>query len=104
MMQAAGSLQVPPERDVNYRDLPYSDEVLAAVQRGHKIEAIKILREETGLGLKEAKEAIDALSRERQGKASIAPGMAEEGGAGSMIKLVVVIIAVIVAYFYFFAP
>jgi len=33
--------------------------VLAALARGHTVEAIKLLRESTGLGLKEAKEAID---------------------------------------------
>lgn len=34
--------------------------VLAALAQGEKIEAIKLLREATGLGLKEAKSAVDA--------------------------------------------
>ncbi len=34
--------------------------VLAALQRGNKIEAIQLLREHTGLGLKDAKDAVDA--------------------------------------------
>lgn len=38
-------------------------EVLAALGRGHKIEAIKLLRESHGLGLKEAKEAVEAHLR-----------------------------------------
>ena len=33
--------------------------VLAALKRGRTVEAIKLLREATGLGLKEAKDAID---------------------------------------------
>jgi len=35
--------------------------VLDAVRRGRKIEAIKLLRETTGVGLKEAKDVVDAL-------------------------------------------
>jgi len=33
---------------------------MAALQRGNKIDAIKLARQETGLGLKEAKDVIDA--------------------------------------------
>ena len=40
-----------------------SDEVRYLVSQGKKIEAIKIYREETGLGLREAKDAIDILSQ-----------------------------------------
>ena len=86
------------------RDLPYSDEVLAAVDNGRKIEAIKRLREENGMGLKEAKHAIDALARDRRGVTPVSAGMQEEGGAGGVIRLVVLIVAVLVVYFYFFAP
>ena len=38
---------------------PLPDSVLGALQRGNSIEAIKLLRESTGLGLKEAKDRID---------------------------------------------
>lgn len=37
------------------------DEVKRLVQSGRKIEAIKLVREESGLGLKEAKERVDAV-------------------------------------------
>lgn len=40
-------------------DLP--PEVLAAARSGQKIEAIKLLREATGLSLTEAKEAVERL-------------------------------------------
>ena len=83
--------------------LPFSEEVLAAVDAGRKIEAIKILREETGIGLADAKHAIDSLSRERRGDPAIGAGMTEEGGAGGMIKMIVVIAIVLGVYFYFFA-
>ena len=85
------------------RDFSYSDEVIAAVDRGNKIEAIKRLRAETGLGLKDAKHAIDALSRERRGDPGSDAGMSEEGGAGSMIKMVIAIAVLLAVYFYFFA-
>jgi ribosomal protein L7/L12 len=42
--------------------------VIDAIRRGNKIEAIRIYREQSGLGLKEAKDVIDELeSRFRQG-------------------------------------
>jgi len=33
------------------------------LRRGNKIEAIKIYREKTGVGLKEAKDAVEAIER-----------------------------------------
>ncbi|MCT2398379.1 ribosomal protein L7/L12 [Novosphingobium mangrovi (ex Huang et al. 2023)] len=38
-------------------------EIEAAIAEGRKIEAIKLLREATGMGLKEAKEAVEAMER-----------------------------------------
>jgi len=38
------------------------------IRRGNKIEAIKIYREFTGVGLKEAKDAVEALEREMKGQ------------------------------------
>ncbi|MFF4505465.1 ribosomal protein L7/L12 [Streptomyces sp. NPDC001401] len=40
---------------------PWSDEVNALVRDGKKIQAIKVYREATGAGLKEAKEAVEKL-------------------------------------------
>ena len=40
-------------------DQPVSLAVIAALQRGNKIEAIKLLRQERGIGLKEAKDAVE---------------------------------------------
>lgn len=89
---------------MNYPDIEVSDAVVAAVDSGHKIEAIKILREETGLGLAEAKDVVDALARARRGAAPKGNhGLVEEGGAGGMIKMIVVIMAILAVYFYFFA-
>jgi ribosomal protein L7/L12 len=43
------------------KDIPAA--VLDALQRGNKIEAIKIYRESTGVGLKEAKDAVEEMQR-----------------------------------------
>lgn len=45
-------LDLPPE---------LSAEVIELVKSGNKIQAIKIVREATGLGLKEAKDVVEAL-------------------------------------------
>ncbi|MCW2864501.1 MAG: hypothetical protein JWP48_6209 [Actinoallomurus sp.] len=39
--------------------------VVAQLERGNKIQAIKIYREQTGAGLAEAKSAVDMIARER---------------------------------------
>ncbi len=39
--------------------IQFSDRVRKAAAAGRKIEAIKLLREETGLGLRDAKDAVD---------------------------------------------
>lgn len=36
---------------------------IAAIEKGNKIEAIRIIREETGLGLKESKELVENYIR-----------------------------------------
>ena len=40
------------------------DEIRAALQEGNKIVAIKLYREYSGLGLKEAKDIIDQMERD----------------------------------------
>ena len=41
---------------------PVSPEVVQLALAGKKIEAIKVLREQTGLGLKESKDIVDTLA------------------------------------------
>jgi hypothetical protein len=47
--------------DTPLPDLPA--EALAAMREGRTIDAIRIVREATGLGLKEAKELVDAVAK-----------------------------------------
>lgn len=76
---------------------PLPPEVLAALQRGNKIEAIKLLRQLTGLGLKEAKDAVEAAPQHAQlGQGS--PGEVSRSGSIGWVLLVLVI-AALVGYF-----
>jgi hypothetical protein len=90
-------------------------QVLAALKAGHKIEAIKQLRIATGLGLKEAKDRIEAY--ERGGSPSrtvghsprhkphapgLAPGeVARSANAAKWVALIALAIAAIGAALYF---
>jgi ribosomal protein L7/L12 len=78
---------------------PLPQPVMQALRNGNKIEAIKLLREETGLGLKEAKDAVEALHPLQPGTGM---GISRGGsGAGSAIWWVsaMVVIAIIAYYF-----
>lgn len=46
---------------------PVGPQLVALVQAGKKIEAIKVYRQTTGAGLKDSKNAIDALERSLRG-------------------------------------
>ena len=71
--------------------------VLHAMQRGNKIEAIKLLREATGMGLKEAKDTVDAAYGEARA-AGGAPGEVTGSGGG---RWLVALIAAAIAAWYF---
>ena len=53
---------------------PLPDDVIAALRQGNKIEAIKLLRAKSGLDLKGAKDAIDAVEAQYLPKKTLAPG------------------------------
>ncbi len=56
--EAAGQPRPAERPDLDTPGLP--EDVLALARSGQKLEAIKLLRERTGLGLKEAKEQVEA--------------------------------------------
>ena len=63
------------------------DEALRICQQGNKIAAIKLVRERTGLGLREAKDVVEAAERgERQriAPAAPAPAAAGDGSNGAL--------------------
>lgn len=57
--------------------------VVDALQGGSKIEAIRIMREQTGLGLKEAKDAVERYERTRPASPdALSPGQVSSTGSG----------------------
>ncbi len=59
----AGASALPPARDPRAAGLAEHDlaEIRALAAQGNKIAAIKLVREQTGMGLKEAKDYVEAL-------------------------------------------
>ena len=73
----------------------YSDKVREAVTAGRKIEAIKRLREETGMGLKEAKHAVEDLQRSLG-----LPDTSTSGGCSSVVLIAGLAVAAALVYRY----
>ncbi len=70
---------------------PFENEILSLLKQGRKIEAIKLYREKTGVGLKEAKDFIDALAADQHiGTPS------KSGCLGVVLLLILVPLAAIV--------
>lgn len=60
-----------------------NEQLLALVRAGKKIEAIRMYRETHRVGLKDAKQAVDAMAR--------AAGIPSKGGCAGMILLLMII-------------
>lgn len=77
------------------RDQGLPPEVVAALQRGRKIQAIKLLCELKGVGLKEAKDAVDDYTLERplDGGSVVQPG--GHGGIFGLLVLLALGVAVV---------
>ena len=66
----------------------------AALMKGDRLEAIRLMREQGGLGLKAAKEAVESYERERGAAADYhrAPGeVPRRGGAGWLVLVLLVV-------------
>jgi len=89
----------------------------AALQRGQVVEAVKLTREATGLGLAEAKQLVDA-ARARAPEDGSVPGLASAGalfdpmhepgrvsggGASRWVALVVVLLCLLAGAWFLFA-
>lgn len=62
--RAGRDLSAPPRPMVRVGDERIdNDEIRGLIRADRKIEAIKLVRERTGLGLAEAKDAVEALER-----------------------------------------
>jgi len=65
------------------------EQVISQIRAGRKIQAIKLLREARGIGLKEAKHAVDAYMRENP-----SPQQNKSSGNG----LVLIVSGLLIAY------
>lgn len=74
--------------------------VTAALAHGNKIEAIRLMRELTGMNLKDAKDAIEGLRPTVLAPDGGAPGEVRSKGSGSW-WMVAAAIAAIVGYYFF---
>ena len=75
-------------------------EVLRAIEKGHKIEAIKILREKSGLGLANAKVLVDRAAS-RLTPLSSNPAMLREESASSKLMKSLLLVTALAALYYF---
>lgn len=79
----------PKEADSKSRQEELEEDVCELLRAGKKIEAVKRFREATGTGLKEAKEAVEAVGRKHQIETPsgclILIGMAAFTAAGSWL-------------------
>lgn len=75
-------------------------EALDAVRAGQLIDAIKITREKTGLGLKESKDLVERYLKEHpQEQALIQEQLAQRSRGGIQIFILIFIILVILVWF-----
>lgn len=74
-------------------------DVIAAIERGQKIEAIKLLREATGLGLANAKVLVDRASHNFGPKKPIPSFADQPSGLGRLVKSLAFILVVIAGWY-----
>ena len=87
------------ESPLTVNDLP--SDVVDAIKDGKKIEAIKRLRLETGIGLANAKVLVDAAAR-KHGVQSVRPALMHvETDNSGLLKLVLLLLTAVTAYQYF---
>jgi len=75
-------------------------EVAQLLQAGNKIGAIKIVREKTGMGLKEAKDHVESL--QRTGAVRMPPGFGEQRPTNPLAMIVAVVVVLAIAWVVFF--
>lgn len=80
-------------------DLP--PEVMRAIERGRKIEAIKLLREATGMGLANAKVLVDKASRELGSRTAMPNLVTEESNIGKLLGMLLIVAVVFYLYHQF---
>ena len=75
--------------------------VITAIEKGSKIEAIKLLREATGIGLANAKVLVDRASTRLAAK-NPTPVIVEDEGRSAMLPKLLLLVALLFAFYHFF--
>ncbi|HWM28172.1 MAG TPA: ribosomal protein L7/L12, partial [Woeseiaceae bacterium] len=83
-------------------DLPPA--VIRAIQQGRKIEAIKLLRESTGLGLANAKVLVDKAARHHAPKKAAPPIVEEQSSVGRLLTALLLVVLAFAFYRYYAGP
>jgi hypothetical protein len=80
--------------------LELAPEIVAAINAGRKLEAIRLLREEYGMGLVEAKDVVEELTAASESvRNSAGPQpLRMETGLGRLVLLVLIIAAAVAGY------
>ena len=89
------------QKELVLSDNQLPTEVVRAIEDGRKIEAIKMLREATGLGLANAKVLVDRVARTRGPKKPVIDYKDEGHGAGKLLASLVAVIALATAWFFY---
>lgn len=80
----------------------FSEQVVNEIKAGRKINAIKLLRAEQGVGLKQAKEMIETYMHEHvEVKASYDANQVTGFSQERVLQLVVVIILLLIGYYFY---
>lgn len=84
-------------------DLKFPEDVLEAIHAGHKIKAIRLLRKQHRIGLKEAKKLVDSYGSENP-DLIVERNPSSSSGSGSGFVFFVLIALAIYAVSRFFGP
>lgn len=76
-------------------------EVIDAVRKGRKVEAIQLLRDATGLGLANAKVLVDRAARTHGPRKPIKSFADQPNGLSHLVKSLLMIFAVAAAYYFY---
>ena len=89
------------QKELVLNDNQLPSDVLRAIEAGRKIEAIKMLREATGLGLANAKVLVDRASRTHGPKKPVYSAVEAGSGSGKLLASLVAVMVMATAYFFY---
>ena len=83
---------------------PLSTAAISALHHGNKIGAIKIVREERNIGLKEAKDAVEDYVRSQPALQSSLAAAQTEATRSGLLWLAALIVLALLAYYFLTKP